>query len=164
MATKLILLTDAEVSWPARCARCGTKVNLTTAGTTIGRGTSLRPTLDFLTPVQTTCNYATLLLRNAASLFSDGDANGNWQRFIIISAPTQRGTLITGPNNESGPSDAPANGPTPENHLHVNPYPNTASPGQTNECEAGNERYAAGRTVLTNPPVNQGTRTQGQQR
>ncbi|MET0761917.1 MAG: hypothetical protein ABWZ63_06245, partial [Thermoleophilaceae bacterium] len=125
---------------------------------------SLRPTLDFLTPVQTTCNYATLLLRNAASLFSDGDTNGNWQRFIIISAPTQRGTLITGPNNESGPSDAPANGPTPENHLHVNPYPNSASPGQTRECEAGNERYAVGRTVLTNPPGNQGTRTAGQQR
>jgi phospholipid/cholesterol/gamma-HCH transport system substrate-binding protein len=125
---------------------------------------SLKPTLNFLTPVQTTCNYATLLLRNAASLFSDGDRNGNWQRFIIVSAPTQRGTLITGPNNESGPSDAPANGPTPENHLHFNPYPNTASPGQTKECEAGNERYAVGRTVLTNPPGNQGTRTAGQRR
>jgi virulence factor Mce-like protein len=125
---------------------------------------SLKPTLNFIAPVQTTCNYATLLFRNAASLFSDGDSNGNWQRFIIISAPTERGTLVTGPNNESGPSDAPANGPTTENHLHVNPYPNTASPGQTRECEAGNERYAAGRTVLTNPPGNQGTRTQGQGR
>jgi virulence factor Mce-like protein len=125
---------------------------------------SLRPTLDFIAPVQTTCNYATLLFRNAASLFSDGDANGNWQRFVIISAPTERGTLVTGPNNESGPSDAPANGPTEENHLHFNGYPNTASPGQTRECEAGNERYAAGRTVLTNPPGNQGTRTQGQPR
>jgi virulence factor Mce-like protein len=125
---------------------------------------SLRPTLDFIAPVQTTCNYATLLFRNAASLFSDGDSNGNWQRFIIISAPTERGTLVTGPNNESGPSDAPANGPTAENHLHYNPYPNTASPGQTRECEAGNERYAAGRTVLTNPPGDQGTRTQGQGR
>ena len=125
---------------------------------------SLKPTLNFIAPVQTTCNYATLLFRNAASVFSDGDVNGNWQRFVIISAPTQRGTLVTGPNNESGPSDAPANGPTPENHLHFNPYPNTASPGQTRECEAGNERYAAGRTVLTNPPGNQGTRTQGQGR
>jgi virulence factor Mce-like protein len=125
---------------------------------------SLKPTLNFITPVQTTCNYATLLFRNAASLFSDGDSNGNWQRFIIVSAPTERGTLITGPNNESGPSDAPADGPTRENHLHFNPYPNTASPGQTFECEAGNERYAAGRTVLTNPPGNQGTRTEGQGR
>ena len=51
---------------------------------------SLRPTLDFIVPAQTTCNYATLLFRNAASLFSEGDANGNWQRFMIISAPTQR--------------------------------------------------------------------------
>jgi virulence factor Mce-like protein len=125
---------------------------------------SLRPTLDFIAPVQTTCNYATLLFRNAASLFSEGDGNGNWQRFNIVSAPTERGTLVTGPNNESGPSDAPANGPTQENHLHFNPYPNTASPGQTRECEAGNERYAVGRTVLTNPPGNQGTRTQGQPR
>jgi virulence factor Mce-like protein len=125
---------------------------------------SLKPTLNFLTPVQTTCNYATLLFRNAASLYSDGDRNGNWQRFVIVSAPTERGTLITGPNNESGPSDAPANGPTQENHLHFNPYPNTASPGQTRECEAGNERYAVGRTVLTNPPGNQGTTTQGQRR
>jgi virulence factor Mce-like protein len=125
---------------------------------------SLRPTLNFLTPVQTTCNYASLLFRNAASLFSDGDTNGNWQRFIIVSAPTERGTLVTGPNNESGPSDAPANGPTQENHLHFNPYPNTAAPGQSQECEAGNERYAPGRTVLTNPPGNQGTTTQGQRR
>jgi virulence factor Mce-like protein len=125
---------------------------------------SLRPTLDFIAPVQTTCNYATLLFRNAASLFSEGDSNGNWQRFNIVSAPTESGTLVTGPNNESGPSDAPANGPTQENHLHFNPYPNTASPGQTRECEAGNERYAVGRTVLTNPPGNQGTRTQGQGR
>src|SRR5918994_2076933 len=72
---------------------------------------SLKPTLNFIAPVQNTCNYATLLFRNAISLFSDGDINGNWQRFVIISAPTQRGTLVTGPNNESGPSDAPANGP-----------------------------------------------------
>lgn len=125
---------------------------------------SLRPTLDFLTPAQTVCNYGTLWFRNAASLLSDGDSNGNWQRFIIISAPTQRNTLVTGPNNESGPSDAPANGPTEENHLHFNPYPNTAAPGQTRECEAGNEPYASGRTVLTNPPGNQGTRTSGQRR
>ena len=123
---------------------------------------SLKPTLKFIAPAQVTCNYATLLLRNAASLFSDGDVNGNWQRFIIVSAPTERGTLVTGPNNESGPSDAPANGPTQENHLHFNPYPNSAAPGQTRECEAGNEPYAVGRTVLTNPPGNQGTRTQGQ--
>ena len=123
---------------------------------------SLRPTLNFLTPAQTTCNYATLWLRNAASLLSEGDVNGNWQRFINVSAPTDNRTLELGPNNEGGPSNAPANGPGRHNHLHFNPYPNTAAPGQTKECEAGNERYAAGQTVLTNPPGNQGTLTSGQ--
>ena len=26
--------------------------------------------------------------------------------------------------------------------MHVNPYPNTDSPGETAECEAGNEPYS----------------------
>jgi virulence factor Mce-like protein len=116
---------------------------------------SLRPTLRFLTPMQTTCNYATLFFRNAASVLSDGDANGTWQRFVIIPTPE-------GPNNEGGPASAPANGPGPDNHLHTNPYPNTAAPGQTAECEAGNERYLVGDTLIGNQPGNQGTVTQEQ--
>jgi len=112
---------------------------------------SLRPTIAFLTPVQTRCNYVTLLFRNAGSLFSEGDGNGTGQRFVIVSPPT-------GPNAESGPSSAPANGPEPDNYLHSNPYPNTASPGQPQECEAGNESYATGRQVIGNQPGNQGTR------
>jgi hypothetical protein len=124
---------------------------------------SLKPTLAFLTPVQTTCNYATLFFRNAASVLSDGDPNGTWQRFIIVPSPsTDTGAI--GPNNEIGPASAPADGPTEDNHLHSNPYPNTASPGQTRECEAGNERYAdvSGRTLIGNLPGNQGTKTEGQ--
>jgi len=116
---------------------------------------SLNPTLAFLTPVQTTCNYVTLWLRNISGLLSVGDANGTWQRFIQVVTPT-------GPNSETGPSSAPANGPSAENHLHSNPYPNTASPGQERECEAGNETYTAGKTVIGNVPGNQGTRTDGQ--
>jgi ABC-type transporter Mla subunit MlaD len=125
---------------------------------------SLRPTLRFLTPAQTVCNYATLWFRNAASLLSEGDPNGNWQRFIIVAAPTNPLTLEYGRNNEGGPSSAPSNGPSVENHLHFNPYPNTAAPGQPRECEAGNERYARGRTLLGTTPGNQGTRTAGQVR
>lgn len=124
---------------------------------------SLKPTLAFLTPVQTTCNYATLFFRNAASVLSDGDPNGTWQRFIIVPSPsTPEGAI--GPNNEIGPASAPADGPLEDNHLHTNPYPNTASPGQTRECEAGNERYAdtRGRTIIGNQPGNQGTKTEGQ--
>jgi hypothetical protein len=71
---------------------------------------------------------------------------------------------VIGPNNEIGPSSAPANGPQPNNHLHSNPYPNTASPSQTRECEAGNERYSAtlGQTLIGNQPGNQGIATEGQ--
>jgi ABC-type transporter Mla subunit MlaD len=116
---------------------------------------SLRPTLAFLTPAQTRCNYATLWFRNISSLLSEGDTNGTWQRFIIIATPQ-------GPNNEGGPSSRPANGPARDNYLHQNPYPNVAAPGQTRECEAGNEPYLAGRQVLGNVPGNQGLRTSGQ--
>jgi hypothetical protein len=118
--------------------------------------TSLRPTISFLTPAQTVCNYVTLWFRNISSLLSEGDANGTWQRFIIIATPQ-------GPNNEGGPSSRPANGPGEANHLHANPYPNTAAPGQPRECEAGNEDYLVGRTVIGNLPGNQGTKTAGQE-
>jgi virulence factor Mce-like protein len=123
---------------------------------------SLRPTLRFLTPAQTVCNYATLWFRNSASLLSDGDPNGTWQRFMVVAAPTVRNSNVFGPNNEGLPSSGPADGPQPENHLHLNPYPNTAAPGQTRECEAGNERYARAQTVIGNVPGNQGTKTSGQ--
>jgi virulence factor Mce-like protein len=115
---------------------------------------TLNPTLQHLAPAQLQCNYMTLWFRNVASLLSEGDRNGTWQRFIIIATPS-------GPNNEGGPSSAPANGPNVENHLHTNPYPNTASPGQPRECEAGNERYARGQTVIGNVPGTQPARTEG---
>jgi virulence factor Mce-like protein len=106
----------------------------------------LDPSLKTLLPTQVTCNYMTLWFRNVASLLSEGDANGTWQRFIIIATPQ-------GPNNEGGPSSAPANGPTEDNHLHSNPYPAASS----SECEAANEPYPAGRTVIGNVAGSQGT-------
>jgi virulence factor Mce-like protein len=123
---------------------------------------SLRPLVHFLTPAQTVCNYGTLWFRNAASLLSDGDANGTWQRFMVVAAPTLRSSNVFGPNNEGMPSSGLANGPQVENHTHATPYPNTAAPGQERECQAGNERYARGQTVVGNVPGNQGTRTDGQ--
>ncbi|HEX8123623.1 MAG TPA: MlaD family protein [Solirubrobacteraceae bacterium] len=112
----------------------------------------LNPTIADIAPTQTVCNYTTLFFRNVASLLSEGDANGTWQRFIIVSAPS-------GPNNEGGPSDAPANGGTPggDNYLHANPYPNTPGGGRENECEAGNEPWLKNRKVVGNVPGNQGT-------
>ena len=100
-------------------------------------------------------------MRNASFLASEGDGNGTWWRFIPIITPQ-------GPNNETGPSSAPANGGGPDvtnssrNYLHVNQYPNTAGPGQTRECEAGNERFAAGRQSIGNLPGTQGTNTDEQ--
>jgi virulence factor Mce-like protein len=126
---------------------------------------SLRPTLSFLTPAQTTCNYATLFFRNAASVLSQGDENGTWQRFTIIpTTPTTQTPPIAydSANNEVGPSSGPANGTSQENHLHSTPYPNTAAPGQTKECEAGNERYypdLVGKTIVGNEPGKQGIKT-----
>jgi virulence factor Mce-like protein len=115
---------------------------------------SLDPTLAFITPAQTVCNYLTLWFRNVSSLLSVGDRNGTWQRFIIVATPQ-------GPNAEGGPSTGPANGPSEANHLHTNPYPNTAAPGQPRECEAGNEPFLVGQTVIGNVPGRQQATTEG---
>jgi virulence factor Mce-like protein len=114
---------------------------------------SLRPTLDYLAPTQTVCNYLTLWFRNISSLLSEGDRNGTWQRFSIVATPQ-------GPNNEGSPSSGPANGPL-SNYLHTNPYPNTAAPGQPRECEAGNETFLPNRMVVSNVPGTQQGRTEG---
>ena len=61
---------------------------------------SLRPTLDYLAPTQTVCNYLTLWFRNISSLLSEGDRNGTWQRFIIVATPQgpeQRGRSVLRP-------------------------------------------------------------------
>ena len=120
------------------------KTDLTSTAQTLG------PTIAFLTPAQTVCNYVSLFFRNISSLLSVGDNHGTTQRFIIIAMPS-------GPNNEGTPASAPANGPNRDNFLHINPYPFTSSPGQPHECEAGNEPYVPGRQVIGNPPGNQGT-------
>ena len=114
---------------------------------------SLNPTLAYLAPAQTVCNYVTLWFRNVSSCSADGDGNGTWQRFIIIATPQ-------GPNNEGGPSWRPANGPRrqlparqplPEHRL--------ARPGPR-ECEAANEAYLVGKRSIGNVPGNQGTSTE----
>ncbi len=117
----------------------------------------LGPTARFITPAQTVCNYGSLLFRNLASTVSQGGATGGtFQRFTVFDPPL-------GPNDEGGVAAAPANGGgDPTNFLHYNPYPNTAAPGQTRECEAGNEPFLAGRQVIGNVPGNQGVVTDDQ--
>jgi hypothetical protein len=116
----------------------------------------LSPTIAQLTPAQTVCNYLSLWFRNVASHLSVGNQNGTAQLFIIIATPQ-------GPNNEGSPSSAPANGGVPgakDNYLHTNAYPNTASPGQPKECEAGNEPFTVGRQSIGNPPGTQPAKTE----
>ncbi len=116
---------------------------------------ALNPYLATITPAQTTCNYVTLLLRNFSSLTSEGSPGiGNWLRATPI-------IPVIGPNGLGFPSNAPANGPELGNYLHSNPYPNTASPGQDNECEAGREWYTNKQQVIGNVPGNQGVVTEG---
>ncbi len=121
-------------------------------------GNELSPPARFIAPAQSVCNYLTLLLRNLNDSSNEGNSLGTWGRGIPLEA-------ASGPNNEGSPSSAPANGGGTDNrnYLHVNPYPNTAAPQQsTRECEAGNEPYAIGEQVTSNPPGNQGTVTEGQ--
>jgi virulence factor Mce-like protein len=113
----------------------------------------LGPLARFVAPAETVCNYASILVSNLYGIVSDGNDLGGWQRFIVFDVPK-------GPNSEGSPASAPANGGGDgKNFLHSNPYPNTASPGQPRECEAGNERYINGRPVIGNVPGNQGTNT-----
>jgi virulence factor Mce-like protein len=113
---------------------------------------ALNPTVADLEPAQTVCNYLALWFRNVASLLSEGDRNGTWQRFIVVAAPA-------GPNNEGGPADAPASGPALGNFLHANPLPNTPGGDRTNECESAREPWEAGRVVIGNVAGNQGVET-----
>jgi ABC-type transporter Mla subunit MlaD len=121
---------------------------------------ALDPTLAYLTPTQTVCNYVSLFFRNAASLLSDGDQNGTWLRFMVVTTPVAPDGGPA-PNGEGGPSGAPANGGgraidgADPNFLHVNPYPNSAAPGQPRECEAGNDggfRYERNKQAIGNVP------------
>ena len=119
---------------------------------------ALRSPLQFLAPVQSTCNYATLFLRNTASLLSDPVATGTRLRFNLVaiddvpgaeSVPSQK--IYTTPDT----STADAHGP-----VHVNPYPYTASPGQPDACAAGNEPYSGASALIGNPSRLLGTRTE----
>ncbi len=119
------------------------------------------PLLAGIAPEQAYCNYVTLTFRNVASLQSESVGVGTLARAAVVLSPN-------GPNAEGLPSTGPANGPSIEreaslvagvpgkpvdnDHVHVNPYPNVAGPGQPRICEAGNETYVPGKAVIGNTP------------
>jgi ABC-type transporter Mla subunit MlaD len=122
----------------------------------------LAPAIRFIGPAQTTCNYLSIAFRNLASASGEDNGLGGWFNATTFQ-PAE------GPNSEAGQASAPANGgsdaakgpffKTSLNHLHSNPYPNTAAPGQPKECEAGNEHYELGVTRIGNTPRNDGIKT-----
>jgi virulence factor Mce-like protein len=122
--------------------------------------TLLKPILAFLTPAQTKCNYFGLFFNNLSSVLSESDTVGSMLRFGVVSLPQL-------PGSEAGPTASPSNGPVgkdfsaiDDSFLHSNPYPNTAAPGQTQECEANNEVYKTGTQQIGNQPGSQGLNTE----
>lgn len=109
----------------------------------------LSPPLQFLAPAQTTCNYVTLFLRNVSSALSDNIGTGTVLRIVVVAIDDVLG-------GESVPSSSPyltpSGGTAQHGPLHVNPYPNTAAPGQhPRECAAGHEPYSPSAAAIGNP-------------
>jgi ABC-type transporter Mla subunit MlaD len=124
-----------------------------------GATASLTQPLQFLAPVQTTCNYMTLFLRNLASSLSDNIGTGTVLRFVLVAIDNG----IAG--GEAAPSSTPYTstslvGGDKHGPLHFDPYPNTASPGEPLECAAGKEPYSPNAAVIGNPAGNVGTATE----
>jgi ABC-type transporter Mla subunit MlaD len=121
--------------------------------------TSLGKPIEFLAPAQSTCNYVTLFLRNLASSLSDSTGGGTVLRFVLVAIDND----IAG--GEAAPSSTPYTststvGGDKHGPLHFDPYPNTASPGETNECSAGKEPYSTAAAAIGNPTKNVGTATE----
>jgi ABC-type transporter Mla subunit MlaD len=143
-----VLLSQKLESFSANPAVEGGLKRLTkTAG-------DLRKPLAFLTPVQATCNYPSLFLRNVASTLSEHVSDGSFLRFVQVS-------IQDIPGVESEPSHKLYTGKTGHGFgpVHANAFPNTASPGQIKECSAGNEPFPH-KLVIGNPPGNVGLTTQ----
>jgi ABC-type transporter Mla subunit MlaD len=122
-------------------------------------GQSLTKPLQYLAPVQSTCNYMTLFLRNLASSLSDNTGTGTVLRFVLVAIDND----IAG--GEAAPSSTPytstsAAGGNKHGPLHFDAYPNTASPGQLAECSAGKEPYSPNLAVIGNPKKDVGTATE----
>jgi len=100
----------------------------------------LIPTLQYVNPMQTTCNYLGLWTRNIDSTISQGDTLGTWFRASIIENPLE---------------DLPS--ASPSSTLHDVLQPDT---GQNGSCTEGNQGYVAGQQVIGNPPGTQPDHTE----
>ena len=113
----------------------------------------LEPAIKFIAPAQTTCNYLTPRLpqpRRRASAKRNGD--GNWLGAIAFEPPD-------GPNAEGGARLGAGQRPRSATTTSTStPTRTPPRPARRGECEAGNERYAPGKTVIGNVAGNSGAR------
>jgi ABC-type transporter Mla subunit MlaD len=127
---------------------------------------SLIQPLEFLAPVQATCNYVTLFLRNIASSLSDNIGTGTVLRALLViidndvaggeGAPSSLPYTSYGSQGSAGSSGRES----AHGLLHLDLNPNTASPGETDECSAGNEPFNANAAVIGNPASDVGKSTE----
>src|SRR6201999_364049 len=75
---------------------------------------SLKAPLNYLTPVQSSCNYVTLFLRNIASTLSENTASGTSLRFSLVAIDDVLG-------GEAGPSSRPYTTPNTNPTVAVGP-------------------------------------------
>jgi hypothetical protein len=91
-------------------------------------------------------------------MLSENTTSGTSLRFSLVAIDDVLGGEAV---PSSHPYTTPQTTPTVEHGpLHVNPYPNTASPGEAAECEAGDEPYSGAAADIGNVPGNQGLQTE----
>ena len=83
----------------------------------------LKPSLEYIVPAQTKCYYGTLLFSNLANSNSQGNNYGKWLNVISFEPPE-------GHQHRGRPGRGAGERARTGNHLHYNPYPQTAAPGQ----------------------------------
>ena len=105
----------------------------------------LGPAIRFIAPAQTTCNYLTPRLPQRRQRLQRRQRPRQLAQRDRLPA-AGRAQLRGRPGLGAGQRRQRHGVKIALNHLHSNPYPNTAAPGQPKECEAGNERYEVGVT------------------
>jgi phospholipid/cholesterol/gamma-HCH transport system substrate-binding protein len=119
--------------------------------------TTLNPTLRYVGPFVTVCNYWNTFWTFVAEHFTAPDETGGTQRILANNGAPQPDDLNSIGANEfahGGPVLVPINGGRPE-HLHGDVFGNTAVTPQGNaDCEAGQEGYLYASNPFTpNPAV-----------
>ncbi len=98
----------------------------------------LKPSLRFIAPAQTTCNYITLAFQNLANSNSQGNSQGNWLNVVTVRHRRKGRTA------SAAPPSAPANGPGRATTCTSTPIP-TPAPRAS--------RTAAKRATRSTPPA-----------